>query len=71
MSSSPPPNFTEPQAARIVGVGARTLRRWRKAGAVGYSLTPGGRILYTAEDLHRLARDMRVEPQLGRPLGHT
>lgn len=60
-----PSTFSEPQAARILGVGARTLRRWRKAGAVGYSLTPGGRILYTAEDLHRLRSAMRVAPTLG------
>lgn len=57
--------FTEPQAARIVGVGQRTLRRWRKAGAVGYSLTPGGRIRYTLEDLRRLQLSMRVAPTLG------
>ena len=58
-------SFTEPQAARIAGVSQRTLRRWRKAGAVGYSLTPGGRIRYTAEDLHRLTVAMRVSPTLG------
>lgn len=60
-----PGTFTEPQAARIMGVAPRTLRRWRKAGAVGYSLTPGGRILYTTEDLHRLRAAMRVPPVLG------
>lgn len=62
---SDPGPFTEPQAARIVGVAQRTLRRWRKAGAVGYSLTPGGRIRYTPEDLHQLQRSMRVRPKLG------
>lgn len=50
----------------MVGVGARTLRRWRKAGAVGYSLTPGGRVLYTLADLDQLRAAMRVEPILGR-----
>lgn len=49
-----------------MGVGPRTLRRWRKAGAIGYTLTPGGRIRYTMEDLHQLSLDMRVPPSLGR-----
>lgn len=60
-----PGNLTEPQAARIMGVGARTLRRWRKAGAIGYMLTPGGRILYTHEDVRRCQLAMRVTPTLG------
>ena len=61
-----PTSFTEPQAARILSVGERTLRRWRKAGAVGYSLTPGGRVRYTPEDLFKLQVAMRVPPILGR-----
>ena len=61
-----PSRFTEPQAARILGVSDRTLRRWRKRGAIGYSITPGGRILYAPEDLHRVTVSMRVEPVLGR-----
>ena len=59
-------SFNEAQAARIIGVGARTLRRWRKAGAVGHSLTPGGRIRYSPEDLHQLQAAMCVKPILGR-----
>lgn len=60
-----PSTFTEPQAARVFGVSARTMRRWRTAGAVGYSLTPGGRVLYTVADLDRLRAAMHVEPMLG------
>lgn len=58
--------FSEPQAARVLGVHISTLRRWRKAGAVGYSLTPGGRIRYSPEDLRRLMAAMQVAPTLGR-----
>ncbi len=57
-----PGPFAEPRAAAILGVTARTLRRWRAAGAVGYSRTPGGRILYSLQDLHRLRASMRVAP---------
>lgn len=57
--------MTEPQAARSLGINPRTLARWRKAGAVGYSLTPGGRVFYVADDLHRLRLNMRVSPTLG------
>lgn len=60
-----PDTFTEQQAARILGVTDRTLRRWRSKGAVGYSLTPGGRIRYSSEDLRQLRTAMRVPPSLG------
>lgn len=63
-----PLGMTEAQAARALGVHPRTLRRWRKQGAVGYSLTPGGRPRYTAEDIRRLINAMHVEPVLGRPV---
>lgn len=63
--------FTEPQAARVVGVHPRTLRRWRAAGAIGHSITPGGRIRYTVEDLRRLTLAMRVPAALGRTIGLT
>lgn len=60
-----PIGLTEQQAANIIGVSPKTLRRWRQKGAVGYSLTPGGRIRYSHEDLHRLRLAMRVTPALG------
>lgn len=58
--------LTEPEAARVLDVHLSTLRRWRKKGAVGYTLTPGGRIRYSPEDLARLAAAMHVAPLLGR-----
>ena len=57
-----PFGFTEKEAAAQIGVTDRTLRRWRKAGAVGYLLTPGGRVRYHGEHLRRLLLDMRVDP---------
>lgn len=57
--------LSEPQAARVLSISDRTLRRWREKGAVGYSLTPGGRIRYSSEDIRRLQLDMRVPPTLG------
>lgn len=59
--------LSEPQAARVLNVSSRTLRRWRKAGAIGHSLTPGGRVFYSSEDLRRLRTAMQVGPLLGRP----
>lgn len=65
---SDPLGMTEPQAARALNVHPRTLQRWRRRGAIGYTLTPGGRIRYSAEDVRRLLVAMRVEPTLGCPL---
>jgi excisionase family DNA binding protein len=59
--------MTEPQAARVLGISDRTLRRWRGNGAIGYSLTPGGRVRYSFEDIRRLELGMRVAPSLGVP----
>lgn len=56
----------EAEAARVVGVCKDTLRNWRKDGKVGYTLTPGGRIRYTPEQLHQLVRSMKVEAKLGK-----
>lgn len=60
--------MSEPEAARVLGVHPDTLRRWRKRGAVGFVLTPGGRVRYSTEDLHRLRSAMKVEPALGKKL---
>ncbi|RZF65869.1 MerR family transcriptional regulator [Sphingomonas populi] len=57
--------MTEAQAARVLGISDRTLRRWRGNGAIGYSLTPGGRVRYGFEDIRRLQLNMRVMPSLG------
>lgn len=63
-----PLGMTEPQAARALNVHPDTLRRWRRRGAIGYTITPGGRVRYSAEDIRRLIRNMHVEPLLGDPL---
>jgi predicted site-specific integrase-resolvase len=61
--------LTEPQFARVLGIHPNTLARWRRQGAVGYTLTPGGRIKYAPEDQARLHAAMRVNPKLGAPVG--
>ena len=55
-------------AAGALGISVRTLTRWRQLGAIGGSLTPGGRWHYSSEDVRRLLLAMRVEPTLGKPL---
>jgi predicted site-specific integrase-resolvase len=60
--------LSEPEAARVIGVHPDTLKRWRRRGAVGFVLTPGGRIRYTTEQLHQLRAAMRVDAQLGKKL---
>ncbi|PTD20428.1 MerR family transcriptional regulator [Sphingomonas fennica] len=62
---SDPLGYHEPEAARILGVAPRTLRRWRQNGAVSYSLTPGGRVRYSDEDLRQLRSRMRVSATVG------
>lgn len=57
--------LTEPQAARVLGIHHDTLRRWRKKGAVGFVLTPGGRVRYLIDDVVRLQTAMRVPATLG------
>lgn len=57
--------LSEPQAARVLGIHHDTLRRWRKKGAVGFVLTPGGRVRYLVDDVVRLQTAMRVPATLG------
>lgn len=58
-----PGPFSEPQAAHMLGVSARTLSRWRLRGAIQhYSRTPGRRLFYSLEDIHRIRVSMRVSP---------
>lgn len=66
---SNPLGMTEPQAAHALNVHPSTLRRWRKNGAVGFTLTPGGRIRYSIEDIRRLMQAMHVDPMLGGTIG--
>jgi excisionase family DNA binding protein len=65
---SDPLGMSEPQAAEALSVHPSTLRRWRKNGAIGFTLTPGGRVRYSHEDVRRLLCAMRVEPTLGQPV---
>lgn len=53
--------LAEPQAAVAFGVSARTLRRWRAAGAVPHLRTPGGRIFYVQADVDACLATMRVD----------
>lgn len=62
---SDPQYLNEPAAARLLSVHPRTLRRWRRNGAVGHFLTPGGRIRYSLEDLRSLQSRMKISPTLG------
>ncbi len=55
-------DYTEPQAARILGVSARTLQRWRRAGAIGCHVWPGGRVSYSHDQLAAFRARCRVEP---------
>ena len=57
-------DFDEAQAARILGVAAVTLRRWRKAGAVGYHRMPGGRVRYSLDQLANFKSSCRVPPAI-------
>lgn len=59
--------MSEPEAAKVLGVHPNTLRRWRQRGAIGFTLTPGGRVRYGSEDIRRLVRAMKVDPVLGKP----
>lgn len=53
-------DYDEKAAARILNVAPRTLRRWRKAGHVGYHVTPGGRVRYSVDQLLELQSASRV-----------
>lgn len=53
-------DHSEAQAARILGVSARTLQRWRLAGRIGHYRTPGGRIRYSVEQLVAFRASCRV-----------
>jgi excisionase family DNA binding protein len=50
----------EKTAARILGVTARTLRRWRVGGQIAYYRLPGGHIRYSADQLIDFKNSCRV-----------
>lgn len=41
-------------AARLLGVGVPTLRRWARTGRIGYVRLPSGHHRYLAADVHAL-----------------
>lgn len=43
------------QAARLLGVSAKTITRWADVGAVPYDITPGGHRRMRRVDVERLA----------------
>ncbi|KUR74799.1 helix-turn-helix domain-containing protein [Novosphingobium sp. Fuku2-ISO-50] len=45
------PDLSEAQAARILGISDRTLRRYRRAGQVAHMALPSGRVRYSLADL--------------------
>jgi excisionase family DNA binding protein len=45
--------MTEKEAAALLRIGERTIRRWRADGDVPYYRLPGGSIRYSRESLHR------------------
>ncbi len=53
-------DYDEAQAARILGVSAKTLSRWRRAGHIEHHRTPGGRIRYAAVQLADFKESCRV-----------
>jgi len=53
-------SFTEPQAARILGVSTKTLMRWRKRGLISFHRSPGGRVSYSADQLASFRASCRV-----------
>lgn len=53
-------DYDEAQAARILGISAKTLARWRRAGRIEHHRLPGGRIRYGADQLAGFKERCRV-----------
>lgn len=64
-------DYDERQAARILGVDPRTLRKWRGDGVIGFHRLPGGRIRYTADQLVAFKLATRVSPTAAPTLPHS
>ena len=54
--------FDEPAAASLLNVSDRTLRRWRCAGKVPFTRTPGGRIRYMLTQMAEIRASMMIGP---------
>lgn len=46
-----PYDLTVGQAAKILGVGPDTVRRWARAGRIDHWLTPGGHFRFRTSDI--------------------
>jgi excisionase family DNA binding protein len=57
--------LTVDEAAELVGVSVRTVRRWVAAGALAPSATQGRAALYLDLDVYRAERDSRVYRRQG------
>jgi predicted site-specific integrase-resolvase len=55
--------YTEPQAASLLGISCATLRSWRRMGRVAHYALPSGRVRYQLSDLIELQRNLRVPAQ--------
>lgn len=57
------------EAAQKLGISAKTLRRWDKAGKVKINRTPNGERIFTAEEIDKLRA--RVSPFSVQPAAQT
>ena len=62
--------FSVPEAARLLGVSADTVRRWVTGGKLPARRSDNGRNVVAGADLARLAQSSAEEPELG-ALGPT
>ena len=64
-------DYTEAQAARVLGVCDRTLRDWRKRGYIDHYQLPGGRIRYSNAHLMDFHRSTYRPARTIQPLPHS
>ena len=57
--------LTSVEAAELLGVSGRTLKRWRDEGRGPAYCTAGRRVMYFEKDLVGYLEGTRVEPQGG------
>jgi excisionase family DNA binding protein len=54
----PPIRYTPRHVAELTGVSAAPVRRWVNAGRLAAGRTPGGRLVFSAEQVAALQRQM-------------
>ena len=52
-AAAPPLAVSEAEAARLIGVSARTMVNWRASGTGPRAVRAGGRVLYAVTELQR------------------